>query len=316
MLITIYLIPVVVIIIVLVEHSLSTQMDFTSSSRIYLSFFHSLGISVYQPESNGLSSEIFRYNLLAQATMSIIIGTWPVIDLLRADSQPDTVSTLEILVIYVSMALEVAQAMFFIDQYLHQKQLINDILGTFLKIESYFFIRLRRRISYGRFSQCCFYKTILVVCGIFQFALQYAAQWYYHGDPFLVIGILFRVSRFICAMVILQIVLFVDMLSYHLKELNLVIQQDSFNSKNGSIQNKSAHSVFMRDKIKCYKTVHFRLWTIGQKLNAHFDWILLVIMVKSFIDYLYSSFWIFDQLSWSMSYIRMYCEYLIIIYTH
>lgn len=271
-------------------------MDFSRSTRRHLSFFHFLGVSIYQPALNERKSKKFNFHMLVQVTMSLVLSFSCILILCLGNYKPLAMKELELLLIYLTSFCEIAQMLFLLIQYFHHKQLTNDIIRTFLNLESYFAIHMKHRIAYQRFSQYYSYKMILISCAFLQFVLLYAVRWLYFGI-FSLIGIYLRILRCITSLTILHIILYVDLLNYHLNELNVVVRRDTFNRRrpNSNQNHKSANSILMRNKIKCYKYVHFRLWTICQKFNTCFGWILMTIILQDSFDFIYSSFWIWME---------------------
>lgn len=295
-------------------------MDFVSCIRHYLYFFHFVGLSpLRQPSSNGQYTKSSSYRIIAQIMIAICLGVSSIMILICGKYTPVALRSLEILVIYFSSIGEVLQAVALLIQYIHHRQLNKEILNAFVKLEIFFMTHMKHRITYDRFSQQYFQRIILVNCGFAQFVLIYAVRWLCYG-MYSQIGIQVRILRLITALTTLHIIFYVDMVSYHLHELNLVIDRQIFNRNNSKCSSnadencfvsthKLTNSFLMRYQIKCYKNAYSRLWTIAQKLNKCYGWVLIAIMCQHFVDFVYSSFWLFEELRRPTSFVRICREF-------
>lgn len=120
----------------------------------------------------------------------------------------------------------------------------------------------------------------------------------------------------------MNVLFFIDLVKDHLAHLNKIVAEVHSdwggNDENVFVVKKKAQSVNMiRKQLSKYKTVHFRLWKITEKLNEFFGWTLIAIILQSFIELVFSAIWELRVLNRLRDIIRLtrknYCHSFTII---
>lgn len=285
-------------------------MDFASNTKTYFSVFYILGLSPYRPlgklRDNCYLSNIFTFlhglfvtSLALSCIVLLCIGATSVVLL----------NTMESLVINIGSVCEILRGLFVVLQCLTQKRLIFDVISMIRKLETYFIIHLKHRLPYDSFRKQYFLKVLIVLLGFAPYVSVYIVRCivYNYLTP---IGIQLRILQLLVIQIILYVVFYIDLLSFHLSELNAVIERDMAEVKTAI--KRSGSSILTRNKVKCYKNVHFRLWKMSQNINTFFGWILIMVLLHCFVDLVYSAFWLFQEFKTQSPFIkilRMYFAY-------
>lgn len=188
-------------------------------------------------------------------------------------------------------------------QCLSHKRLIYEAMFTLRNLETYFAAHLQHHIQYRPFLKN-FNKKVCIIMGTFvlsvvPFVLQY--MFYHRMDPVI---LQIKVLQTLTAVTTLHIVFHIDALGFHLGQLNAVIFRDIKDIQSESsvclvrlfTPKKPTNFILIRNKMQCYKTVHFRLWEVAQKLNQFFGWTLVALLLQSFFDFVYTVYWQIGQL--------------------
>lgn len=265
-------------------------MGFMTSTRVYWDLFYFAGMSAYRPiivegKHHTLHSSIIF--VLLQMVLSITLGMSCIIILLLG-KHPTLSSTVEMVIIYMCTLCEMARSVFLLCQYFMYKPLISDILATFQKLELYFLVHMKHRLQYDQFRRQFSTKICIVIVSFVLYIIIYVFRCLLK-NYFSPIGTQLRILHLMTILSTLHITFYVDALSFHLDGLNTVVKRDIGQWKNFIRHNSAVYNLLTRNKIKCYKNVHFRLWESAEKLNTSFGWIMVTIILQDFVDFVYSS---------------------------
>lgn len=94
---------------------------------------------------------------------------------------------------------------------------------------------------------------------------------------------------------IIHTVFYIDLLRYHLLQLNLIIRNEI--TYNHIVENPAAYEkrikyFWMLRKLKISKIIYYRLWEISQDLNESFGWTISALMLELFNNATYCAYWI------------------------
>lgn len=212
-------------------------------------------------------------------------------------------NTLEPLVIFIGSICDILRGVFIVLQCLTQTHLIIEMISMFRKLEIYFSIQLRHRLSYDSFQKKYFYKSLIIMTCYMQYLVVYIIRNLFR-QYLTPIGIQLRCLQALLLLTILYVIFYIDLLSFNLNELNVVIERD-MTQINMDMNRDSATSILIRNRIKCYKSVHFRLWKIAQAFNSFFGWIMIAMLLHIFSDSVYAAFWLFKELQVQTSYTQI-----------
>lgn len=270
-------------------------MDFKSSTKFYLTLFFMLGISSYQPNQRYSPPLMFICKMFKFALAAIceIAGIFSLCLLNRAGAVRQHSQT-EIILINMYLVCDLLRALFILLQCLIFKKSLNEITDLLHSLEIYFATQLDHRILYRKFTRRFTFKLILILgfCSLYLFSFY--MRWMV-GDRLSQASTILKMLQVMTAFCYLHIVFYIDILSFYFKQLNLVVHRDMLFVSNGIVVESLNQSV-VKQRLQCYKVVHFRLWMVSQRVNRYFGYGLIAILMHAFTDLVYSALWIFQNL--------------------
>lgn len=171
------------------------------------------------------------------------------------------------------------------------------ILRNYQKIEFLFGSALNRPISYRSFHRT-YFRKISIIFGIYAVAFVSYVLYYMSLDYDDVALVLIKIIHFLSIGVFVYAIFFIDLITYNLNHLNRIIAKDT--SDNGAAAHSNSQISIVNDvkpkktiryRLSKYKVVHFRLWQITEQTNKFFGWILLVMTLQCFTDFVYTVIW-------------------------
>ena len=196
--------------------------------------------------------------------------------------------------------------------------MLNEICCTFRMLQNYYALHLNHQILYTKFTNQFFRKIIIIISGFMPYFIIFLYESLIY--PLLPIGIQIKALQIMTSATYLHIIFYVDVLSFYLSELSIVIERDMYEvqEKNSIwiISPKSHSNIYIQENLKCYKTVHFQLWEVAQHINSFFGWSMVAILLHGFVDFVYTSYWLIQQLQppWTIQKIIRKPNILIIFY--
>lgn len=178
---------------------------------------------------------------------------------------------------------------------------MREIASTFNKLDSFFVIHLNHRIRCQKLG-----KKILV----YAFVIVIMANYVPYIVVFAVRAIIDKVyisyriaAQFVHIMqsvTTMHVIFYVEALTFYLSQLNCVIKRDMGTNTTSRHTNKYKSRILVRNKIKCYKSVHFRLWEVSEQINVYFGWTMAVIFAHAFVKLVYTAHWMFEANQYSI----------------
>lgn len=182
---------------------------------------------------------------------------------------------------------EILRALIVFGQCYCHKETLFDIMQMFRKIETIFANNLKHRISYTALCKQSRIRTILILGAYSQSTIIPFTQLIQYGkyDPII---LQFKLLQSMTSIAYLHIVFYIDTLCYFLAQLDFVIQRDA-----KMVVNKKSplYYLHVRDSLKYYKIIYFRLWEINQELNYYFGWSLVILFLKTFVHLVFTIYW-------------------------
>lgn len=179
---------------------------------------------------------------------------------------------------------------------------ISDATRILLGLETFFIGSLQYQIDYRRFGKQFLMKALLLAVIYLQSAIFVAFR-AAQMDFFEPITGLIKIMQIRSITILLHIIFYVDLVRFHMIELNTVIERDACGDED-NIQNhvivvyrKSTKEIVMSNKYRHYKHLHYRLWNANQSINHYFGWSLTAIFLQTFIDCVYNSYWQYNALN-------------------
>lgn len=270
------------------------------SIRPYLNVFYLLGLSPHladKPDSKYKKCRTSTFFVVIQAAIGIALAT-SCIQVANFGGYEHLWSRTDIVIINFVAICEIVRIAFILIQCLFCKDILNEICYTFRMLQAYYAMHLHHQIAYQQFSKQYFRKVIFIVCGFIPYLLIFI--WESCMYTMLPIGVQIKALQIMTSATYLHIIFYIDILSFFLAELNVVIERDAVNGQTNNnimiISEKSLSSISIREKLRCYKTVHFHLWEVAQRINAFFGWSMVAVLLHGFVDFVCSSYWLVQQL--------------------
>lgn len=277
-----------------VSHKISINMDYRSSTRIYLNFFYILGYSSYETDAKYGSKKHLKVSKYITAMVLIMFGIISLITMNALGDVPPGQRVAETIIINVFILCDIARAAFVLMQCLIFNHLLIETNNTFVSLELYFAKYLKYPITYSTFSKQ--YRRRMITC--MGFAIFYVISYFVRcafGHNSSIAGYLTKLMQLETAITFVHLIFYVNALHFHMQQLNLVIQRDTIVCKTGCRgMKKRMNCKEIRNRLKHYKTVHFNFYAVSQKISQYFGYSLIAICMHAFTDPIYSIFWIYQ----------------------
>lgn len=273
-------------------------MDFQKSIAPYVNVFYYLGQSPcllkYNKESKyRIMSNIF---LLIHVTISLTLS-FSCLYLINMVCTQEWSHT-DRLIINILALCEMIRIFSIFVQCVVYKSVLIDVIRTFRSLERFFAIHLSHLISYRKFQRQFRNKVITVVIAYLPQFIMFVEKESIHKMTS--VGPQAKCLQIFKIIYMLYNIFYIDLLNFYFSELNLMIRKDiandvyrsNTNYNSVTISNQSPNSLFIREKLRHYKTVHFNLWETGQRISCYFGWSLIVMIIYVFVEFVYAAYFI------------------------
>lgn len=264
-------------------------MDFKTHLKLYLNIFYFLGLSPYRadiPEAGLI--KILRCCKFVQFLTCEAHSIFALI--LLANFQATAEST----IISVYLVCDMMRAIFVLVQCICYKLHIAEIIDKIHDIDEYFLRQLEHRISYKKFKQKYNLKVFAILGIAIIYLLGYVARYFFNHRATLAVTMI-KYLQLMTAFTYLHNIFYIDVLSFHLNELNSVIRKCILNNSNIVMVGPSDAANILK-KLTYFKTIHFQIWELAQMINTYFGWSAITILLHAFSDLIYSAYWVFKEL--------------------
>lgn len=298
-----------------------SKMDFMNSVRPYLNVFYILGLSPYLTDkviTNKEKSCSTVFFVIIQAAVGLTLCLSCIEE--ANFGGYSMWSRTDIVIINFVAICEIVRIIFILIQCLFYKDLLSEICFTFRMLQNYYTLHLYHQMPYDKFTREYFRKFVIIICGFMPYFMIFLYESLTYG--LVPIGIQIKALQIMTSATYLHIIFYVDILNFYLSELNIVIRRDTIveQEKNGItiISRKTLNNTLIQEKLRCYKTVHFHLWEVTQRINAFFGWSMVAILLHGFVDFVYTSYWLIQQLQppWTIGKIIRKFNILITFLSH
>lgn len=96
-----------------------------------------------------------------------------------------------------------------------------------------------------------------------------------------------KIWQFSNTLAFLYIAFYIDLLRFHLLQLNMVIKHDVIihnDTEYVSDHKKRIKALLVQKKMQIYKIIYFHLWEISLKINKIFGWTIAAVILQTFIN--------------------------------
>lgn len=188
------------------------------------------------------------------------------------------------------------------------------ILRNFQTIEFLFENMLNRPISYKTLRRD-FLNKVYFAFGTYVSLLGFFVMHYTSLDFVDVPLVLIKIMHFISISMHINVVFYIDLITYNLAHLNDVIVKDTIDNSDDNLNlfvvKKLRTDAMIRQRLTKYKVIHFHLWRITEQTNEFFGWMLIAILLQSFSDSVYTAIWQLKVLYEAWNFIRIIRKYIV-----
>lgn len=272
-------------------------MHYRESTRFYNSLFQILGISPIRRTKNLTNQKkcIKWEKLPALSSIVLTINVFTLIILsITTDIVHNSQDTRGIILVKIDLAIDMILMISVLLNFLLYKSVFYKISNIFEGFEMYFYLRLNHQIPYELLRAWLQSRFGMIFGLIAQYLFGYIVRIAINSN-FNYIGIQMKLLQTMATFNYLHLIYHIDLLSFHLKQLNDVIEGDmamliAFNGFQISTKN------YLKNRIICYKIVHFQLWTVMKCINVVFGWSLLAMVIYAFVDMTFCTYWTYEVL--------------------
>lgn len=287
-------------------------MDFASIAKRHLTFFYFFGISPYCPNANEIgfiNLTLAKLPKFIQLISCIYFASTIVIQLNSHDIY-QTFSQIETLLLVIYVSFDVLRGILVFLQTIYYKEQISNILNIFQELELYFATKFDHHINYEPFFKKYYLKVIVIKCAYLTLIITFIIRLIVFR-VWLKIGIPLRLLQLMQTCTFLHLIFYIDATCFHLFQLTKVVRRDTelYRKINGR-HFKRSDIVTVETRLKCYKTVHFQLWEVSSLKNRIFGWCIIALLMHCFIAFVYSAFWLFDELKNQSGLIRKFRKFV------
>lgn len=272
------------------------MMNYKESTKVFTSLFELLGISPHrstQPQSK--RKKFFNRNRIPSVlSIGFVINAatflyWNI----KSDVLLKFPPTLRgIILTNINMSFEFIRASAVLMHFLLYRDVFYEINEIFQQFKMYFYIHLNYEIPYGLLKKWICWRFLMVIGLAAQYFIGYATRIIYNRD-FASIGILIKILEMMATFNYLQIIYHIDVLSFHLKQLNDAIERD-LTTITTCDDFKNSRKMFLKSRFSYYKIIHFRLWTVAKYINIVFGWTLVAVLMYAISDMTFTTYWVYE----------------------
>lgn len=267
---------------------IGTAMDLRTSTSFYLKLFYYLGLSPYHPEEQrGLHAKLAACIKFIQAAIFITAGILSVYYL----NAHDVLTNTEKIIINFLVSCDLIRTICNLLQCLCFKQHLIEAMNILDYLDLYFASQLRHRIQYQSFIKGFGWKFAAMLICFILFLATFAMRWALN-ESLSTASCIQKGMQLMAMINYSHIIFYIAALSFHMKQLNLVVESDLRSCHD--LSNPST-LILLQDRLKAFKNVHFRLWMTLQRINRFFGISLAPTVLYSFTAIIYSVYWIFQS---------------------
>lgn len=283
-------------------------MDFLESIKYYTKFFEILG---YSPHHSSIiltrNQRRFWLREILQSLPSIaFVSNVCLFVILYFSSdvfQNCQISLRAMLITLVTVFFEFMRANAVLMHFVLYKHVFFEISEYFREFQIYFRKELNHYIPYRLLRKWLLIRFLMVIAPHAQYIIGYLVR-IIKNREFFYTGIQSKLFQVMATLNYLHIIFYIELLSFHLKQLNDVIERDM-----GTIeiydQFDTSRYIFLKNRIICYKLVHFRLWTVTKYINIVFGWTLVATLMLVMGDMIFTAYMFYEAVWRSAGFLRL-----------
>lgn len=283
-------------------------MNFVESTKQFLTFYHAIGISPFHLATDTSVTKFANSSLCKyiQFAFCLALASFIIIWFNLNPHYDVPIREMELLLITFYSLMDILRGYFVFIQCVLYRQHFQEIVHIFQRLDVKFFKYFGQVRSYQRFHKFHLLNVTMIAVGYLLHFMVYVVirHCVYGFSPHCLPVALLQLLQ---ALTFMHIIFYIDALCFYLVELNEVIKKDNCELKCGIWPPISAIA-FTQNRLKFYKKIHFALWEAAQVQNKVFGCCTIALMLRVFIDLVYSSFWLFNKLNQHSDFIKILRE--------
>lgn len=268
-------------------------MSCSASIKFYLNLFYALGLSSHEPSIISRFVSICKFSKFIQAIICALTSILA-LNILNFNAYLNEYTTTESIILHTYFFCDIIRTTVVLLQCLMYKSANNAIIENLDSASLYFAQQLQHLICYRAFRRSFNFRILIIIGASTLYIILFFVR-LQAGDSTITRANLFtKFLQFMTAFCYTHHIFYIDLLSFHLAQLNMVIEREIPCSINVCrLTNKDR----IKKQIKSYKFIHFRLYLISQRMNKCFGYSLVAVLLHASSDLIYSSFWIFQMIN-------------------
>lgn len=209
----------------------------------------------------------------------------------------------EYLIINLNLSCDVVRTVTVLVQCISFDTFTLECSQIMLELRAFFWRHLNHRLSYDRAYKTYMLKFKFIMLAYAQYVIGYAMCGFIQPTA-TIVGSLSKIVELMVMLTYMHIIFYIDMLNYHMSELNVVIQRDACQVYICATTDAAKIAVLTKN-LEAYKSVHFRLWLVAEYVKRFFGWSLIAILLYAFADLVYSGFWFYESVRDDLGVLQM-----------
>lgn len=275
-------------------------MNFITLCHPYIRIFYLLGQTLYPLEyyfceNREKLTKWHRFSMMAPTILMFVVklllcvGSVALIDIYG-----EVINISYDIMADIFLFCEMAKISAVLYQNFAYQELVGEILRNFQTIESIFQSTLHHPIQFTSFKRAYTKKICWAFASYTTLLILFILNYFLYDENDLY-DVFIEAMQFVSISIYLNVLFFIDLVSFYLKHLNTIIAKDNnvcdVEHVNVFVVKKARTTDMIRQRISKYKAIHFRLWKTTQQLNEFFGWSLITILLQSIVEFVYNSIW-------------------------
>lgn len=270
-------------------------MDFPQIIKPFTRIFHLLGLSPCQAGLPTSTKKCVRSDIIAYCWFGFSL--YLAISYYYGNANDPTAlarSKMEILATDLDLIFELFRAASVLIQCIFYKQHFHDINHNFQKIEAHFRTQFQHILPYRSLKTRFYIKASIICAAYFQFFVGHVLRVikYYNGY----VNNQLRTLQALTLLTFIHIILYIEALSFHLDQLNIVIKRDML-QRAASSSSSVSDKLRFHSQLKSVKFIYFGLWLAAQHINKVFSWVLVALSLYTFFDLVVCAFCFYEVIN-------------------
>lgn len=281
-------------------------MKLKDSVHEYLNVFFFMGLSAHKHLKKNAgtytNSMFLKLPVLVHSTVVFSLSMKCIIDI-YADKSIKVFGQIDILIIWLYLFGNLVRSVLLLREGFIYHSHTKNILVVLEQLQHYILHHLKYKIPNQSFTKKYMRKCLMSMGLNLQFLVIYFVQCIL--DHWInSIGSPIRIVHLLSELALLHMIFYIDLLRFHFTQLNGAIQIN-MSWKYGKNVSRSTNIISFCRQLLHYKTIHFRLYEVAERVSEIFGCSLIVVLFEHFLCITYSMYWLFEEVNRKSSYYKI-----------